>query len=149
MSLASVALSPNRTKDRVMTAYRQSLAAVLAAAAIPYGMTAVVSSELLVLRHYRGDPGIPAIFAFALGAVAGYGLLTGCNQSGLALTMQVRWSHMAFTGASHAFAIGTALALGCATAQVPNWYAWPLTAAVGVSSYIAVAAAQQMLVARL
>jgi len=111
-------------------------------------MTAVVSSELLVLRHFRGDPGILAIFTFALGTIAGYGCLTGCNRPALAQTMQVRWSHMAFAGASHTFAIGTALALGLATAQVPSWYAWPLTAAVGVSSYIAVAAAQLSLVGR-
>lgn len=131
-----------------MTAYRQSLAAVLAAAAIPYGMTVMVSCELLVLHHYRGAPGLLAIFTFAFGTVAGYALLTGCNRPALEQATESRWRVLALTGASHAIAIGTGLSLACLTAQVPNWSAWPLTAAIGVSSYIGVAAAQHTFVRR-
>jgi hypothetical protein len=51
---------------------RNSFATTLGAAAVPYGVTIVVSSEILLLRRYRGEPSLAAIFGFALGTIAGY-----------------------------------------------------------------------------
>ena len=126
---------------------RMSLAAVLGSAAIPYGVTIVVSSEILLLRRYNGEPGLGTIFGFALGSVVGYACVAQASRSHRENTSQATAARrMRDTGSLHFVGVGGALLVSTALAHLDSWWAWPVTGAVGISTYLCLVALQYLFV---
>lgn len=126
---------------------QRSLTSVLAVAAIPYGMTLVVSCELLLVRHYRGSPSVFEVFAFAFGAVGGYIFLAAVGGTDArAQARPFRATNMIRIGTMHVVPLATALGLAAGMAQIPSWVAWPATSFVGIGSYVAMAVVSALLV---
>ena len=107
-------------------------------------MTLVISSELLLLRHYRGLPSTGEIFAFAGGAIAGYVTLAAFARRSLAEIEPIDAHETVRIGVTHAFAVGTALTVGLGVSHLQSFAAWPLTAWVGVTTYVGLSAFQHL-----
>src|SRR5262245_59025069 len=107
-------------------------------------MTLVVTSQVLILRRYDGTPGLLEIVEFAVGAIVGYCSLVPATRRSLSHVEALNRARLLAIGASQILAVGSAIAVGVAGAQLPLQIAWFATAAAAIPTYIAVAAVQHL-----
>ncbi len=123
-----------------------SLAAMTRAGAVPYGFTLVISGTVLILVHDRGVPEIAQVFAFALGAVAGFALPAAlARRYAPAVSPAHLDEHLVSAGIANAFAVCVCLGESVGLAKLDRWLAWPLAGAVVVTSYFMIVALQHSL----
>jgi hypothetical protein len=121
------------TGREVIRTQAHALTPVLAAAAVPYGVTTVVASEILLLRHYHHEPSVALVFAFALASALGYTCLAVLcrGDSPPPLAGDLRRS-----GALNCIAITTTVGVAAGIARLPALLAWPLVSAAGIVVYL-------------
>ena len=132
----------------VKSALRAALGTMLAASAAPYGYTVTLWSSGAIVIRSHGLPHVPEVFAFAAGALSGFGLmglmargtLTGMDSLGDA-------ADRVLAGSLHWLAVGAAVGLVALLAQIDGWEVWPLSSFAATVLYILIASFQLALVA--
>jgi hypothetical protein len=129
-------------------AYRDALAGVMSAAAVPYGYTVSLWCAGALMTHYHGIPDPLDVALFAAGALGAYTLLGYVLAGGAEPTRPAAGRTRTVAGALNWLAAGLAVATVLALAQVPGAAAWALSGGDVTVVYPLVAAAQLAWVAR-
>ncbi len=134
------------SRSQATKRYEESLATILQAAAVPYGVTLTIWASGAALIHFRGNPAIFEIFLFVIGGMAGYSI--GALTVFRALERMSSASpgpQMALTGVLHLISIGTALGAVTLVAKISSWLAWPLGGFAGIGLYLALVGVEYLL----
>jgi hypothetical protein len=126
-----------------------ALRTIVSTSAAPYGYTVTLWSSGALLIHDRSFPGVIDIFTFGAGALMGYtlvGLLVGVTLRALMLRGMPTGRLM--FGMLHWFAVGISVGTVAVLAQIPSWFAWPLSSLSATSLYLTCAAIELALVSR-
>jgi hypothetical protein len=127
---------------------RAALGTTVAASAAPYGYTVTLWSSGAILIRSHGLPPVAEVFAFAAGALCGFGLM-GLLARGALTSMEslgdaaVRVS----AGALNWFAVGTAVGVVALISEIHGWEVWPLSSFIATALYVLLASLQLAVVA--
>jgi hypothetical protein len=139
------------TRDESQTAkrtLRAALGTMVAASAAPYGYTVTLWSSGAIVIRSHGLPHVAEVFAFAAGALFGFGLM-GLLARGALTSMEPLGdpADRVLAGALHWLAVGTAVGVAALLAEIPGWEVWPLCAFAATALYILIASFQLAVVA--
>jgi hypothetical protein len=105
--------------------------------------TVSVWSTGAMLMHDRRTPSASDVFAFAAGALAGFGLLGLLAHGALRRSDQLDdGPDRVLTGMFHWFAVGAAIGAAALLAEIHGRVAWPLAAFATTAIYLLGASAQ-------
>ena len=121
---------------------------MVAASAAPYGYTVTLWSSGAILIRSHGLPHVAEVFAFAAGALCGFGLM-GLLARGALSSMESLddVGDRVIAGTLHWLAVGTALGVVALITEVHGWEAWPLSSFTATALYILLASLQLAVVA--
>jgi hypothetical protein len=101
-----------------------------------------------MLMHDHGTPNAYDVFAFAAGALAGFGLLGLLAHGALRRSDQLdNGPDRVLTGMFHWFAVGGAIGAAALLAEIHGRVAWPLAAFAATAVYLLGASVQLAFVA--
>jgi hypothetical protein len=127
---------------------RAALGTIVAASAAPYGYTVTLWSSGAVLLRSHGAPHVAEVFAFAAGALAGFGLMALLARGALARMESLDdAADRVWAGALHWLAVGMAVGAVALLAEIHGWEAWPLGSFSATALYIFAASLQLTVVA--
>jgi hypothetical protein len=122
---------------------RAALSTMVTASAAPYGYTITTWSSGAVLMHTHGTPRVAEVFAFIVGAVAGFAAIALLARGALADdAMLDNPAHRVLAGALHWIAAGAAVGSVALLAEIHHWIAWPLGSFAATTVYLTLASAQ-------
>lgn len=119
-----------------------ALITVLRGSAVPYGYTLTVLSTHAVLTDAHGDPRVPEVLLFVLGAIAAFSLLGALAERLSPQPPRTDSSEVIWAGAVHAVAIGVAIGSAALLAMVPGAIAWALGSFAATALYLSIASAE-------
>jgi hypothetical protein len=127
---------------------RAALGTIVAASAAPYGYTVTLWSSGAVLLRSHGTPHVADVFAFAAGALAGFGLMAVLARGALARMESLDdAADRVWAGVLHWLAVGVAIGVVALLAEVHGWEAWPLASFAATGLYILAASLELTVVA--
>jgi hypothetical protein len=131
------------------TPLEQAFATMLESSAAPYGYTISVWSSGALLMHIRGQPSVADVFAFVVGAVAGFAALGAAGRRVIRRAEPLSpGPSQVWAGSMHWLAVGAAVGTAALIAQLPGWTAWPLASAGATVVYLALTTLELALAAR-
>lgn len=119
-----------------------ALTTVLRGSAVPYGYTLTVLSTHAVLTDAHGNPQVPDVLLFVIGAVAAFSLLGALAERLSPEPLQAGSGEMIWAGAVHAVAIGVAIGAAALLAMIPGAIAWALGSFAATALYLSIASAE-------
>jgi hypothetical protein len=116
---------------------------MVAASAAPYGYTVTLWSSGAILIRSHGLPHVAEVFAFAAGALCGFGLMGLLARGALASMESLDdAAGRVIAGTLHWLAVGTAVGVVALIAEIDGWEAWPLSSFTATTLYILLASLQ-------
>jgi len=126
---------------------RAALRTSVTASAAAYGYTVSIWCSGALLLRSHGLPTVAEVFAFAAGALAGFGLMRVISHWGSAPTDRTDAPHdRALAGALHWLSVGAAVGAVALLAHLGGWEVWPLASFAATCLYLLCAGVQLMLV---
>ena len=128
----------------------RALAGLIGSTAAPYGYTVTLWSTGALLIHFHGNPKVWEVFLFAAGAVGGFFILgAAARRLGKDPDGVDHPSARIVAGMANWVAVGLAVGAAALLAEIPSWVAWPIGAAAATVLYLAAAAVQLLIAARI
>lgn len=124
-----------------------ALGTIVVASAAPYGYTISIWSTGAVVSRSHGAPRVAEVFAFLVGAVAGFGVMGMLARGALTGSQSLENApDRVLAGALHWLAVGTAVGASALIAQIHGWEVWALGSFAATSIYILGSSAELALV---
>lgn len=120
----------------------QALTTVLRGSAMPYGYALTVWATHGALTNRHGNPDVPELTLFILGAVAAFALLGVVAERMAPQPLQAEGVDLIRAGAIHVVAIGVAFGAAALIATIPGAIAWALGSFAATALYLSIASVE-------